>query len=196
MVCMTHRWRKTDSNCRSRGTRSWFQGRFVSLLPDIRSNGKVAAHTGSWLRIHLSPAASRTNFRLSEGGDDPADADLRRSHGRVNSAAWQGRYDRMSKDYLKLTGETPTSMANFVKLRFSLHSEVAQAGRADPAVKRLLTITGVNLIGFATACDLNTPTSNPPSSFKRSMRVENPEILAQPIELAQVSVRWPQTRRR
>ncbi|HKM73181.1 MAG TPA: hypothetical protein VJX94_24490, partial [Stellaceae bacterium] len=28
----------------------------------------------------------------------------------------QGRYDRMSEDYLKLTGETPTSMADFVKL--------------------------------------------------------------------------------
>ena len=27
----------------------------------------------------------------------------------------QGRYDRMSEDYLKLTGETPTSMADFVK---------------------------------------------------------------------------------
>src|SRR5262244_1945265 len=29
----------------------------------------------------------------------------------------QGRYDRMSEDYLKLTGETPTSMADFVKLQ-------------------------------------------------------------------------------
>ena len=28
----------------------------------------------------------------------------------------QGRYDRMSEDYRKLTGETPTSMADFVKL--------------------------------------------------------------------------------
>jgi uncharacterized protein YbjT (DUF2867 family) len=28
----------------------------------------------------------------------------------------QGRYDRMSEDYLKLTGETPTSMFDFVKL--------------------------------------------------------------------------------
>ena len=28
----------------------------------------------------------------------------------------QGRYDRMSEDYLKLTGETPTRMADFVKL--------------------------------------------------------------------------------
>src|SRR5215472_12713188 len=28
------------------------------------------------VRIELSPAESRTNFRLSEGGDDPADADL------------------------------------------------------------------------------------------------------------------------
>jgi hypothetical protein len=28
----------------------------------------------------------------------------------------QGRYDRMSEDYLKLTGERPTSMAEFVKL--------------------------------------------------------------------------------
>ena len=28
----------------------------------------------------------------------------------------QGRYDRMSEDYVKLTGETPTSMAAFVKL--------------------------------------------------------------------------------
>ena len=28
----------------------------------------------------------------------------------------QGRYDRMSGDYLKLTGETPTSVADFVKL--------------------------------------------------------------------------------
>jgi hypothetical protein len=28
----------------------------------------------------------------------------------------QGRYDRMSEDYLKLTGATPTSMADFVKL--------------------------------------------------------------------------------
>jgi uncharacterized protein YbjT (DUF2867 family) len=28
----------------------------------------------------------------------------------------QGRYDRMSEDYLKLTGKTPTSMADFVKL--------------------------------------------------------------------------------
>jgi uncharacterized protein YbjT (DUF2867 family) len=28
----------------------------------------------------------------------------------------QGRYDRVSEDYLKLTGETPTSMADFVKL--------------------------------------------------------------------------------
>jgi len=28
----------------------------------------------------------------------------------------QGRYDRMSEDYLKLTGETPMSMADFVKL--------------------------------------------------------------------------------
>src|ERR1700720_1458115 len=28
----------------------------------------------------------------------------------------QGRYDRMSEDYLKLTGEAPTSMADFVKL--------------------------------------------------------------------------------
>jgi len=28
----------------------------------------------------------------------------------------QGRYDRMSEDYFKLTGETPTSMADFVKL--------------------------------------------------------------------------------
>src|SRR5215469_7930670 len=28
----------------------------------------------------------------------------------------QGRYDRMSEDYLKLTGETPTSMADFVAL--------------------------------------------------------------------------------
>lgn len=28
----------------------------------------------------------------------------------------QGRYDRMSEDYFKLTGETPTSMAEFVKL--------------------------------------------------------------------------------
>ena len=28
----------------------------------------------------------------------------------------QGRYDRMSEDYLKLTGETPTSMADCVKL--------------------------------------------------------------------------------
>ena len=26
------------------------------------------------------------------------------------------RYDRMSEDYVKLTGETPTSMADFVKL--------------------------------------------------------------------------------
>ena len=29
----------------------------------------------------------------------------------------QGRYDRMSEDYLRLTGETPTSMADFVKLQ-------------------------------------------------------------------------------
>jgi hypothetical protein len=28
----------------------------------------------------------------------------------------QGRYDRMSEDYLKLIGKTPTSMADFVKL--------------------------------------------------------------------------------
>jgi hypothetical protein len=28
----------------------------------------------------------------------------------------QGRYDRMSEDYLKLTGESPTSMFDFVKL--------------------------------------------------------------------------------
>ena len=28
----------------------------------------------------------------------------------------QGRYDRISEDYLKLTGEAPTSMADFVKL--------------------------------------------------------------------------------
>jgi hypothetical protein len=28
----------------------------------------------------------------------------------------QGRYDRMSEEYLKLTGEMPTSMADFVKL--------------------------------------------------------------------------------
>jgi hypothetical protein len=28
----------------------------------------------------------------------------------------QERYDRMSEDYLKLTGEPPTSMADFVKL--------------------------------------------------------------------------------
>jgi hypothetical protein len=28
------------------------------------------------VRIHLPPAESRTNFRLSEGGDDPAEADL------------------------------------------------------------------------------------------------------------------------
>jgi hypothetical protein len=27
----------------------------------------------------------------------------------------QGRYDRMSEDYLKLTGKTATSMADFVK---------------------------------------------------------------------------------
>ncbi len=27
----------------------------------------------------------------------------------------QGRYDRMSEDYLRLTGETPTSMAELVK---------------------------------------------------------------------------------
>ena len=28
----------------------------------------------------------------------------------------QGRYDRMSEDYRKLTGETPMSVADFVKL--------------------------------------------------------------------------------
>ena len=28
----------------------------------------------------------------------------------------QGRYDRMSDDYLKITGETSTSMFDFVKL--------------------------------------------------------------------------------
>ena len=28
----------------------------------------------------------------------------------------QGRYDRMSEDYRKLTGEAPTRMADFVKL--------------------------------------------------------------------------------
>src|SRR5262249_53100519 len=28
----------------------------------------------------------------------------------------QGRYDRMNEDYLKLTGETPTSMPGFVNL--------------------------------------------------------------------------------
>ena len=40
----------------------------------------------------------------------------------------QGRYDRMSEDYLKLTGETPTSMAEFVKLH------VAEFTRSEATV--------------------------------------------------------------
>ena len=40
----------------------------------------------------------------------------------------QGRYDRMSEDYRKLTGETPTSMAEFVKLH------VAEFTRSEATV--------------------------------------------------------------
>ena len=43
----------------------------------------------------------------------------------------QGRYDRMSEDYLKLTGETPTSMADFVKLHAAefTRPQLAHLGR-------------------------------------------------------------------
>jgi uncharacterized protein YbjT (DUF2867 family) len=40
----------------------------------------------------------------------------------------QGRYDRMSEDYLKLTGETPTSMADFVKLHAAEFTRPSRLG--------------------------------------------------------------------
>jgi uncharacterized protein YbjT (DUF2867 family) len=40
----------------------------------------------------------------------------------------QGRYDRMSEDYLKLTGETPTSMADFVKLHAAEFTPPSRSG--------------------------------------------------------------------
>jgi hypothetical protein len=40
----------------------------------------------------------------------------------------RGRYDRMSKDYLKLTGETPTSMADFVKLHVAEFTRPSSLG--------------------------------------------------------------------
>ena len=40
----------------------------------------------------------------------------------------QGRYDRMSEDYLKLTGETPTSMADFVKLNVAEFTRSSRFG--------------------------------------------------------------------
>jgi hypothetical protein len=40
----------------------------------------------------------------------------------------QGRYDRMSEDYLKLTGETPTSMADFVKLHAAEFTRPSRIG--------------------------------------------------------------------
>src|SRR5262244_2843953 len=40
----------------------------------------------------------------------------------------QGRYDRMSEDYLKLTGETPTSMADFVKLHAAEFTRPSRVG--------------------------------------------------------------------
>jgi len=42
----------------------------------------------------------------------------------------QGRYDRMSEDYLKLTGETPTSMADFVKLHAAEFTRPSRFGAA------------------------------------------------------------------
>ena len=42
----------------------------------------------------------------------------------------QGRYDRMSEDYLKLTGETPTSMADFVKLHAAEFTRPSRSGAA------------------------------------------------------------------
>jgi hypothetical protein len=43
----------------------------------------------------------------------------------------QGRYDRMSEDYLKLTGATPTSMADFVKLHAAEFTRSSRFG-AEP----------------------------------------------------------------
>ena len=40
----------------------------------------------------------------------------------------QGRYDRMSQDYLKLTGERPTSMADFVKLHTAEFTRPSRVG--------------------------------------------------------------------
>jgi len=40
----------------------------------------------------------------------------------------QGRYDRMSEDYFKLTGETPTSMADFVKLHAAEFTRPSRLG--------------------------------------------------------------------
>ena len=40
----------------------------------------------------------------------------------------QGRYDRMSEDYCKLTGETPTSMADFVKLHAAEFTRPSRSG--------------------------------------------------------------------
>lgn len=42
----------------------------------------------------------------------------------------QGCYDRMSEDYLKLTGETPTSMADFVKLHAAEYTRTSRSGEA------------------------------------------------------------------
>ena len=43
----------------------------------------------------------------------------------------QGRYDRMSEDYLKLTGATPTSMADFVRLHAAEFTRSSRFG-AEP----------------------------------------------------------------
>src|SRR5215472_3054071 len=42
----------------------------------------------------------------------------------------QGRYDRMSEDYLKLTGETPTSMTDFVNLHAAEFTRQSGPGAA------------------------------------------------------------------
>jgi hypothetical protein len=40
----------------------------------------------------------------------------------------QGRYDRTSEDYLKLTGETPTSMVDFEKLHAAEFTRLSRFG--------------------------------------------------------------------
>src|SRR6516225_9562723 len=50
----------------------------------------------------------------------------------------QGRYDRMSEDYLKLTGETPTSMADFVKLHAAEFTRPSRLARGREVSMRKL----------------------------------------------------------